>query len=148
MNRTATLRRYEDRLLMMSAAQPPSTDKVLTGADNEKSGESSKSSSFQVREHLNLQEISAKLTPLQATVEFSIELRNLYNVDLFDKGHYHVRISVLESNHLTNDSPPLSTSDANDNLNMPTSAHDQTTSAADASKTQNGQQSSMFFKNS
>lgn len=55
---------------------------------------------------------------LQATVEFSFELRELYNIDLFEKGHYHVRISVLESNHLSNDTPPLSLQEVHDNLNV------------------------------
>ena len=55
---------------------------------------------------------------LQATVEFSFELRELYNIDLFEKGHYHVRISVLESNHLSNNTPPLSLQEHHDNLNV------------------------------
>ena len=45
--------------------------------------------------------------PLQATIEFSLELHLLYNIDLFDKGNYHVRVSVIESNDVDADSQPF-----------------------------------------
>lgn len=57
--------------------------------------------------------------PLQATIEFSLELRTLYNIDLFDKGNYHVRISVLESNDYTADSQPfIGSYSPNDPINL------------------------------
>ena len=54
--------------------------------------------------------------PLQATLEFWIDIKSIYNIDLFDKGNYHVRISVIESENYDSDSPPIcgTTSSPND----------------------------------
>ena len=39
------------------------------------------------------------MSELQATIEFSIELHNFYNVDLFQRGFYQVRSLSLFSCH-------------------------------------------------
>jgi len=54
--------------------------------------------------NLVLSSLSGKI-PLTATLEFQLELWQIYNVDLFDKGFYHVKISVLDDNNLSSDSP-------------------------------------------
>ena len=51
-----------------------------------------------------LNSLSGKI-PLTATLEFQLELWQIYNVDLFDKGFYHVKISCLDNNNLSSDSP-------------------------------------------
>ena len=40
------------------------------------------------------------MSELQATIEFSIELHNFYNVDLFQRGFYQVRsLSLFTCHH-------------------------------------------------